>query len=423
MTSMKNLLNKVKENPSCAFDEILGKINHSEKSNYNIYVKSLLSSVNFKQIFPKILEQKKGKELFGLTFGVKDIFAVKGQAITAGLNIPIGAVNRNHAKLVENLINRGASIAGITNLDAFELDFYGRNSIYGNVVNPNFKSLISGGSSAGSAAGVAADYFDFGIGSDSGGSVRIPAACCGIVGYIGSEKFLSRKGMFKSTKSFSMAGLLTKNIEDLKIIIPELECDNKNKNYKIFIPKLSELKELVDKEVFIKFENILKLLKQNFILNELDFELEFKVIESFKKIIIATEVSEHIEAFGLNFTSLSSTLKALFTFNKTNSKDTIKKAYEALNDYKTQKQEFFKESFLLTPTLGSKVPENNGKAGSNFSSLLSFSNTCNFPSISFPLKEKEAGNLPYSLQLVGGKNRDLELINLASQISSQSYDC
>lgn len=133
--------------------------------------------------------------LHGIPFGAKDNLAVSGVATTAGSSILADNVSKADAAVIEGCRKAGAVLIGKHNLHEFAAGVTNANPHYGRVPNPWHDGHIPGGSSGGTAAAVALGLGYFGLGSDGSGSVRIPAALCGLVGYKASYGAISRRGM------------------------------------------------------------------------------------------------------------------------------------------------------------------------------------------------------------------------------------
>ena len=127
---------------------------------------------------------REGGPLSDLAFAVKDLFDVAGEP-TGGGNPDWGRTNpvpERHAALVDRFLRAGATLAGKTITDEISLGILGENAFHGTPRNPATPGFVPGGSSSGSAAAVGADLVDFALGSDTGGSVRVPASFCGLYG-------------------------------------------------------------------------------------------------------------------------------------------------------------------------------------------------------------------------------------------------
>ncbi|WP_281060501.1 amidase, partial [Mesorhizobium sp. M2D.F.Ca.ET.140.01.1.1] len=116
----------------------------------------------------------------------------------------------------------GAALIGKTNLHEFAFGATGENRWAGTVVNPHDETRLAGGSSSGSAAAVAAGIVPFALGTDTGGSVRIPAALCGIAGYKPSYGLISLDGVIPYCWSLDHAGVLATSVEDLELVVRQI---------------------------------------------------------------------------------------------------------------------------------------------------------------------------------------------------------
>jgi aspartyl-tRNA(Asn)/glutamyl-tRNA(Gln) amidotransferase subunit A len=168
--------------------------------------------------------------LAGVPVAVKDLFCTKGVPSQAGSRILEGYRPPYTATVVEKLRQAGAPLLGKTNQDEFAMGSSNENSAYGPVLNPWDRGRVPGGSSGGSAAAVAAGLAPWAIGTDTGGSIRQPAALCGIVGLKPTYGACSRYGMIAFASSLDQAGPLTRDVTDAALLLGQMigqdPCDS-----------------------------------------------------------------------------------------------------------------------------------------------------------------------------------------------------
>ena len=226
-------------------------------------------------------EAWEAKPLLGIPIALKDLYSTKGIRTTAGSKVLNDYIPVYDATVVKKLKDAGAVIIGKTNHDAWGHGSSGENSDFGNTKNPWSTEYVPGGSSSGSAAALAADMCLASTGTDTGGSIRLPASFCNVVGLKPTYGRVSRYGIIAMASSLDSIGHFTKTVEDSAILLnvtagkdefdastPGVNAQNYTKNLnngvkgiKIGVPKEYIAKGL-DKNVQTRFEQALKEFKK-----------------------------------------------------------------------------------------------------------------------------------------------------------------
>ncbi|KAI4311781.1 hypothetical protein MLD38_036648 [Melastoma candidum] len=180
--------------------------------------------------------------LHGLTFAVKDIFDVEGQV--TGFGNPdwarTHAIASSTAPAVLSILGAGATCIGKTVMGEMAYSINGENKHYGTPMNPRAEDCVPGGSSSGSAVAVGAKLADFSLGTDTGGSVRVPASYCGIFGFRPSHNLVTTAGVIPMAQSFDTVGwfardpLVLKKVGHVLLQLPDIDPA---KPAQIIIPK------------------------------------------------------------------------------------------------------------------------------------------------------------------------------------------
>jgi aspartyl-tRNA(Asn)/glutamyl-tRNA(Gln) amidotransferase subunit A len=218
--------------------------------------------------------------LAGVPLGVKDLFCTEGVPSQAGSKVIEGYRPPYTATVVQKLADAGAPLLGKTNQDEFAMGSSNENSAYGPVLNPWDRSRVPGGSSGGSAAAVAAGLAPWALGTDTGGSIRQPAALCGIVGLKPTYGTVSRYGMIAFASSLDQAGPLTRDVTDAALLYRHMvgqdHCDSTSLQHpeEIVLPTAQRLDgitlgvpedltgEGVEAGVLARFEETLKVAEE-----------------------------------------------------------------------------------------------------------------------------------------------------------------
>ena len=198
-------------------DYYLDRINKHKDLNIYIEVFADEAKSRAKKIDAKLQSGTAGK-LAGMIIALKDNICFEGHKVSASSKILEGFESLYSATAVDRLLEEDAIIIGRVNCDEFAMGSANETSVYGATKNPHNPNTVPGGSSGGSAAAVAADLCQVALGSDTGGSIRQPAAFCGVIGIKPTYARVSRHGLIAYASSFDQIGPLAKSVEDAALV-------------------------------------------------------------------------------------------------------------------------------------------------------------------------------------------------------------
>jgi len=239
--------------------------------------------------------------LAGIPLAIKDNILVQGVSCTAGSKILENYIAPYDATVIKKLKKAGAIFLGKTNLDEFAMGSSTERSAFGQTKNPHDLTRVPGGSSGGSAAAVAANFCCAALGSDTGGSIRQPAAFCGVVGLKPTYGAVSRYGLIAMASSLDQIGPITKTVEDAEILFEAIrgkdEKDSTSidvKNSKFQIPNSKKIPNSK-----FKIKNCKLGIPKEYFIEGMDSEVEKVVKNAIKK---AEELGAKIEEISLPHT-------------------------------------------------------------------------------------------------------------------------
>lgn len=177
--------------------------------------------------------------LDGVPLAIKDNILIQGVRATGGSKILDGYIAAYDATVIRRLKEAGAVFIGKTNLDEFAMGSSTEHSAFGPTKHPRDVERVPGGSSGGSAAAVAADMCVAALGSDTGGSIRQPAALCGIVGFKPTYGSVSRYGVMAMASSLDQVGPMTKTVEDAALLFESLRGEDVHDQTTVVTPSVS----------------------------------------------------------------------------------------------------------------------------------------------------------------------------------------
>lgn len=194
-------------------DESLKK-SHEVQKKYNAFV-TIIDDAKESKVTDNLLS--------GIPYGIKDNYSTKGILSTGSSNTLKDYVPFFTATAVKNLESAGAIAVNKTVLDEFGMGGKGTTGHTGTVYSPWDKKRMCGGSSAGSACAVASGVYPYALGSDTGDSIRKPAAYCGVVGYKPTYGMISRYGLFPYASSMDHCGVITRSVKDAAIVVDAMK--------------------------------------------------------------------------------------------------------------------------------------------------------------------------------------------------------
>ncbi|MFY9090261.1 Asp-tRNA(Asn)/Glu-tRNA(Gln) amidotransferase subunit GatA [Arcobacter aquimarinus] len=234
MITLKKALTLASDDIKKLRDDLSLKI---KENNIGAYVEQLVST-------------DISKSGIGIPIAIKDNINVKNWEITCSSNILKGYISPYNATVINNLEKAGLSPFGRTNMDEFAMGSSTESSCYGRTLNPLDNTKVPGGSSGGSAAAVAAGIAIAALGTDTGGSIRQPAAYCGCVGMKPTYGRVSRYGITAYSSSLDQCGPITQNVEDAAILYDiisgydPMDSTSANIDYEVVTPKLNSNRKL-----------------------------------------------------------------------------------------------------------------------------------------------------------------------------------
>jgi aspartyl-tRNA(Asn)/glutamyl-tRNA(Gln) amidotransferase subunit A len=402
------------------------------------------------------------RALEGLILSVKDVIAYKDHPLQASSKILNGYISPFHSTVLQRLVEAGAIVIGRVSCDEFAMGSSNQSSAFGPVKNPVNPDLVPGGSSGGSAASVAAGTCHASLGSDTGGSVRQPAAFCGLVGLKPSYSRLSRYGLIAYASSFDCIGILANTIEDTALILElcagedELDATSSSAPTMAYsrIPKLDQALKVavirdtiahegIQKEIVEATEATIELLKsQGHTVTLVDFPLLDYILPVYY-ILTTAEASSNLSRFdGVRYGYRSSANASLHDlYSKSRSEGfgpevkrrillgTFVLSASYYDAYYTQAQKVRRlvrdktleilgeHDCILTPTTPTTAFELNKSFSNPVESYLADlftvqASVAGLPAISIPVGNDHQG-LPIGLQLVTGNMEEGKLLQIA----------
>ncbi len=212
----------------------------------------------------QILEKGESAPLLGIPIAIKDNILIKGKTASAASKILQNYKAVYNATVVDKLTKQGAVFVGRTNMDEFAMGGSTENSAFGVTKNPHDTTRVSGGSSGGSAAAVAAEMVPASLGTDTGGSVRQPSSFCGVVGLKPTYGRVSRYGIIALGSSLDQVGPIAKTVEDVEILYDVIKGKDTNDQTTIDNKELDDTVKIIGVPKGILDSGVSEEVKNNF---------------------------------------------------------------------------------------------------------------------------------------------------------------
>ncbi|WP_423921633.1 AtzH-like domain-containing protein [Frigoribacterium sp. 2-23] len=361
---------------------------------------------------------ERGQPLAGRTVAVKDLFAVAGHAIGAGVPAYLAGapVETVHAPAVQALLDAGASVLGIAQTDEFAYSIAGRNSAYGTPPNPAVPGGVSGGSSSGPASAVALGQADIGLGTDTGGSIRVPASYQGLWGLRTTHGAVDRRRLLPLAPTFDTVGWLTRSADLLHRAADStlVRADQRPVEASFVVdPSLLGLVQPEVRDAFVAATEGLQ--PERVDLGDVPalFEL-FRVVQAFEA------WQSHGKWITAHPGELAPEVAARFAFGAGLEAERVEEARVALDEERHRLDMVLRDRVLLLPSASSAAPSLGATAAEvDATRTATLGLTCvagvgGYPAVSAPVMRVSGG--PVGLCLVGPRYTDLALIELAASV-------
>jgi aspartyl-tRNA(Asn)/glutamyl-tRNA(Gln) amidotransferase subunit A len=352
----------------------------------------------------------------GKRLAVKDLFDTAGLTTTYGSIVYSDHVPERSAEAVTRLEAAGYANVGKTNLHEFAYGITSVNPHYGTVPNPAFPGRMAGGSSGGSAAALAAGLADYALGTDSGGSIRIPAACCGTVGMKPTYGLVSLDGVFPLAPSFDHAGPMARTVAECAELMEALadgfepETLDSLDDFDVGLAWVDRAQPLVGKRV----REAAGLFPR---LREVDFPLAEKIGPVFMREVAGVHrdlFAEFADSYGENVRAKVELCLAV----SDGEYEAGLRAREELQERAESAMEGL--DLLLTPTLGfvaPKLPVDDLEIRADTIRFTYPFNALGWPALALPCGPAEDG-VAASLQIVGRPGADALVLAAGARVES-----
>ncbi len=413
----------------------------------------------------RISENKAGR-LAGIVIVLKDNICYKNHSVSASSRILNPFTSVYSATVTERLLAEGAIIIGRANCDEFAMGASNENSAYGPVLNGLDSSRVPGGSSGGSAVAVQMGMCHAALGSDTGGSIRQPAAFCGLTGYKPSYGLVSRWGLLAYASSFDQIGPLTRSVEDTALILDVIAGPDEhdatasqhshgpyNGNPSEGVKKIAYIRDCIehpglDPEIRSHFEKTLDLLRaEGHTVTPVDFPFLDYMVPCYY-VLTTAEASSNLSRYAgvlygyrsKDANDLESTFKKSRTegFGPEVKRRIMLGTFVLSSDYydayytkaqkvrsliRTKTDEILAQhDIIMLPTTSTPAFKLGEKAADPIAMYLADlftvqANLAGIPAISIPADMHRSTGMPFGIQLMGGMYKDADLLSFSAMLA------
>ena len=356
-----------------------------------------------------------GGALAGLTVGVKANIAVAGMPWTAGCEVYRGRVAPKDAAVVTKLRAAGAAIIGMLNMEEAALGAKTDNPWFGKTENPHKTGYTPGGSSGGSGSAVAAGLCDIALGTDTMGSVRIPAAYCGVYGFKPAQTSVSQEGLELAEEWLDCIGPLARSLDLLESAARVMTDFGDGDAASGPLVTLAETGVDCELEVIEKFRDVIRLAGSEIAVAQLAHPLSRIRFAGFIK--TSKAMAAHFADAGQD--KLSANLQKLLTYGPKRSDADWAEDQAILAETAQAVQDIVaKHAAIILPTAPPGAFAHSEDAPANQADYTCLANIANLPAISLPMGVDDAG-MPLGLQIVGRTGHEADLFQLAREFDAK----
>jgi len=356
-----------------------------------------------------------GGALAGLTVGVKANIAVAGMPWTAGCEVYRGRVAPKDAAVVTKLRAAGAAIIGMLNMEEAALGAKTDNPWFGKTQNPHKTGYTPGGSSGGSGSAVAAGLCDIALGTDTMGSVRIPAAYCGVYGFKPAQTSVSQQGLELAEEWLDCIGPLARSLDLLESAARVMTDFGDGDAASGPLVTLAETGVDCELEVIEKFRDVIRLAGSEIAVAQLAHPLSRIRFAGFIK--TSKAMAAHFADAGQD--KLSANLQKLLTYGPKRSDADWAEDQAILAETAQAVQDIVaKHAAIILPTAPQGAFSHSEDAPANQADYTCLANIANLPAISLPMGVDDAG-MPLGLQIVGRTGHEADLFQLAREFDTK----